>query len=146
MTAQASAGGRTGPDPLRVLVVDDSHEAADNCVRLLAGWGHQARAAYDGLAALQVAQEFLPGVALLDLGLPGMDGYQLALRLRRLPGLQDLVLIAITGYDWKGAALRSQEYGFNHHRVKPVDPDDLQRLLGELNGRPAGAEDGGAPV
>jgi CheY-like chemotaxis protein len=120
----------SSPSPrLRVLVTDDNQDAADTLAHLLTAWGHQVQVAYDGLAAFQAAQKSLPDVALVDLGLPGLDGYQVALRLREQFGSRPLVLIAITGFDWKGAERRSQEYGFDYHLVKPVDPEELRRLL-----------------
>jgi CheY-like chemotaxis protein len=123
------------PGKLRALVVDDNRDAADSLVRLLASWGHEARVAYDGLAALTAAETFRPDAALVDLGLPGKDGYQVALHLRRRPEFKGMLLIAVTGYDWKGAPLRSTEYGFDHHLVKPVDPEMLRALLSSRAGQ-----------
>jgi CheY-like chemotaxis protein len=120
------------PGKLRVLVVDDSRVTADSLVQLLTAWGHDARAEYDGLAALRLAEEFLPEVALVDLGLPGLDGYQVAVRLREQAGSRRLVLVAVTGFDWKGAPARSRDYGFDHHRTKPINPDELEALLTQI--------------
>ena len=122
----------TSPSPLRVLVADDNQDAADTLAQLLTAWGHETRVAYDGLTALEATRQFHPDVALVDLGLPGMDGYQVALRLREQAGDRHPVLIAVTGYDWKGASRRSEEYGFNYHWVKPVNLEQMQKLLGQL--------------
>src|SRR5437588_2778609 len=129
MTAQDNGGDKGEPRKLRVLVADDSSDAADSLALLVKTWGHDARAVYDGRAVLETAQAYLPDVALLDLGLPGVDGYQLALQFRRASALQDVVLFAVTGYDWKNAQIRSKEYGFEEHLLKPVDPARLRSLL-----------------
>jgi CheY-like chemotaxis protein len=92
--------------------------------------GHQVRAVYTGPRALQAAQAEAPDVILLDIGLPGMDGYEVARRLRVQQGSEGLHLIAMTGYGQESDRKRSQEAGFDHHLVKPVDPARLQELLG----------------
>jgi len=115
-----------------VLVADDVRDQADSLAFLVTAWGHDVRVVYDGLTALQVADSYQPDVAVLDLGLPGMDGYQVAVHLRRQPALKDIKLIALTGYDWQGAELRSKEYGFDEHCLKPVKPDDLKQLLASV--------------
>src|SRR5437870_4566230 len=117
MVPNAAADQRGPPAKLRVLVVDDNHDAADVLAQLVASWGCGTEVAYDGIAALEAAKKHPVDVALIDLGLPGMDGYQLALRLRRLPDLQTIKLIAVTGYEWQGAPTRSEEYGFDVHLV-----------------------------
>jgi CheY-like chemotaxis protein len=122
----------TGPRRLRVLVADDNKSAADSLGMLLTAWGHQPIIAYDGLAALKKGQTERPDAALLDLGLPGMDGYRVAQQLRREPALKEITLIAVTGYKWKDAHIRSEEYGFNHHLVKPVEPEQLRALLATI--------------
>lgn len=116
---------------LRVLVVDDSRDAADSLAMMLNLLGHQARVAYDGSSALQLADRLKPQVALLDLSMPGMDGFDLAKALRQQSGSSSLVLVALTGYDLVDES-RNQSAGFIRHLVKPVDPDRLQRLLQEL--------------
>jgi two-component system CheB/CheR fusion protein len=135
MAANTDESNPTTNLRLRVLVADDNKNTADSLGMLLNSWGHEALIAYDGLAALKKGQTDLPDVALLDLGLPGMDGYRLAQQLRREPALKNITLIAVTGYKWKDAHLRSQEYGFDHHLVKPVDPQHLQSLLATLGQR-----------
>jgi two-component system CheB/CheR fusion protein len=127
---------RSDPSRPRVLVVDDNQDAADSMELLLTSLGCEARVAYDGVAALEMARAYRPDLALIDLGLPGMDGYQVALHLRREPELQKMKLVAVTGYDWKEARLRSEAYGFDQHLVKPLDPNQLKELLATL--RPHG--------
>jgi DNA-binding response OmpR family regulator len=121
------------PGGIRVLVADDNKEAADALAQYLAYWGYDSRVAYDGLSALDMARTYLPHIALLDLGLPAMDGYQVAINLRRLAGGELMKLIAITGHRWKDAEARSREYGFDHHLEKPVDMDELRTLLAGLD-------------
>jgi len=91
--------------------------------------GHQTRFALDGPSALRIAEEFKPEAALIDIGLPGMDGYELARRLRQQPQFKDMLLIAQTGWGRAEDQERSREAGFNHHVAKPLNPDDLMRLL-----------------
>jgi two-component system CheB/CheR fusion protein len=114
---------------LRVLVVEDELAVAEMLVMLLELWGHSVQAVHDGPAALAVAPTFRPEVALCDIGLPGMDGYQLARQLRQQEGLNKSVLIAITGYGQEEDQRRAQEAGFDHHLIKPVDPAELEKLL-----------------
>ena len=113
----------------RVLVVDDNQDGAEMLAELLVGRGYDTRVAHDAPAALDVAAEFAPDVALLDIGLPAMDGYELAARLRELPGLSRLRLIAVTGYGRKEDRRRTQEAGFHLHLVKPIDMDALEATL-----------------
>jgi PAS domain S-box-containing protein len=119
----------TGAAP-RVLVVDDNQDAASLLAEALALRGWDARVAYDGPEALRLAAAFRPQVACLDLGLPVMDGFELAARLRGLPGLGDLRLVAVTGYGQDADRGRTAAAGFHHHLVKPVDLDLLDSLLG----------------
>jgi signal transduction histidine kinase/ActR/RegA family two-component response regulator len=117
---------------VRVLLVDDSVDAAESLAMLLRLWGHEAAVAHDGPGALRLAEQQRPEVALLDIGLPGMDGYELARQLRHRPGLEGTVLVALTGWGQEEDRRRSHEAGFDHHLVKPVDPNALMRLLTEL--------------
>jgi two-component system, chemotaxis family, CheB/CheR fusion protein len=132
MPGDIDASKGNEPRRLRVLVADDNKNTADTLGILLNSWGHEALIAYDGLSALKKGQKDQPDVALLDLGLPGLDGYRVAQQLRREPALKNMILIAVTGYKWKDAHLRSQEYGFDHHLVKPVEPEQLQTLLASV--------------
>jgi signal transduction histidine kinase/CheY-like chemotaxis protein len=117
------------PAPLRVLVVDDNVDAAESLAMLLSLDGLEVKTAHDGLGALAAAAEFAPHVAILDIGLPGMSGNEVALQLREMPQTRDTVLVALTGYGQPDDIKRSADAGFQHHLVKPVEPDALARLL-----------------
>ncbi len=111
--------------PLRVLIVDDNLDAAEMLAEWLGAIGHAVRVAADGPTALELAAEFQPQVALLDIGLPVMDGYEVARRLRDLPGCATTRLIALTGYGQESDHDRSRRAGFEDHLVKPVDLDAI---------------------
>jgi len=113
----------------RVLLVEDNLDAAESLGELLRIWGHEVTVAHDGAAALGAVPEARPEVVLLDIGLPGMDGYEVASRLRATPGLAGLRLIAVTGYGQESDRRRARLAGFDHHLVKPVDLDRLRALL-----------------
>ena len=113
----------------RVLVVDDNMDAADMLVMMLQIFGHDVRAAYTGQTALATAIEYHPDVVLLDIGLPDMNGYEVARHLRQHPQTKDARLIAMTGYGQDADRQRSEEAGCECHLVKPVDPQELQDLL-----------------
>jgi CheY-like chemotaxis protein len=120
----------TGPSS-RVLVVEDNIDAGDSLSLLLRLHGHEVLVARTGPSALEVAPAFAPHVVLLDIGLPGMDGYQVAERLREKPEFKDVLLCALTGWTPSDADRdRPQQAGFDHHFVKPVD---LKKLLKVLN-------------
>jgi CheY-like chemotaxis protein len=112
--------------------VDDNVDSADSLAMLLTMTGHEARTAHSGAEALETARDYLPRVVLLDIGLPQMDGYEVARQLRRRPELAGVVLLAMTGYGQEEDRRRSREAGFDHHLVKPVDPNELQDLLRRL--------------
>jgi signal transduction histidine kinase/ActR/RegA family two-component response regulator len=116
---------------VRVLVVDDNEDAADMLVDVLSSKGYPTRRAHDGPAAIRVCLEFKPHVALLDIGLPVMDGYELADRLRQRPGMETLRLYAITGYGQESDRQRARAAGFEQHFVKPLDVDVLDSVLRE---------------
>jgi CheY-like chemotaxis protein len=113
----------------RVLVVDDNQDSAETIAMLIELWGHQARIVHNGPAALAEAPGWRPEVVLLDIGLPGIDGYEVARRLRQEPAMAGALLIAMTGYGQERDRRMSSEAGFDHHLVKPVDPAVLQKLL-----------------
>ena len=119
----------------RVLVVDDNVDAADTLGMLMRSLGHEARVVYDGMQALQEAVEFRPDVVLLDIGLPGINGYEVARRLRSTKAGQSAKIIAITGWGQDTDRARAREAGFDVHLVKPVDEAALQHLV-EANGNP----------
>jgi PAS domain S-box-containing protein len=124
----------------RVLVVDDNMDAADILVMTLQMFGHEVQVAYSGQAALETAVEYQPECVLLDIGLPEMDGYQVAQHLRQQPQTKDVWLIAMTGYGQDSDRQRTKEAGFDHHFVKPVDPQKLQDLLATLAKQPRPAK------
>ena len=116
----------------RLLVVDDNRDAAESMSMLLEMWGHEVAFAYDGPSAIKTAEQWQPEAVFLDIGLHGMDGYEVAARLRELPQAKDAVLIAITGYGQEDDRLRSRRAGIDHHLVKPVAPDALRNLIDSL--------------
>ncbi len=116
---------------LRVLVVDDNVGAARVLEFLVQTTGNETRTAHTGSAALAAALDFRPDVILLDLGLPEMDGVEVARRIRQQPDLRDTVLVAITGYGQESDRQRSKEAGFDHHLVKPADFDKVRQILRE---------------
>jgi len=113
----------------RILVVDDNIDVVETTTMLLSLSGHQVRSAKDGLQALHVATEFRPDVVLLDIGLPLMDGYEVARRLRQTPQTAGALLIALTGYGQQGDRQRGKDAGFDDHMLKPVDPHALARMI-----------------
>ena len=130
--AEPDGPGRMNPPSLRILIVDDNRDAADSLAMLLRTTGNEIRTAYDGLEALQVASEFRPEVVLLDIGLPKIDGHEVARRLRREPWGQQVCLIAVTGWSDVSDRTKSRAAGFDHHLVKPLDTTHLARLLGSV--------------
>jgi PAS domain S-box-containing protein len=118
--------------PLKVLVVDDNADAAKGVAMLLRASGHDARTAHDGASAMQAALEYSPQVVLLDIGLPVINGYDVARWIRHEPALENVVLIALTGYGQETDKQRSQEAGFDHHLVKPVDFAKVQQILATI--------------
>lgn len=113
----------------RVMVVDDNIDGATSHGALLEACGHEVRIAHDGPAALAMALEFLPDAILLDIGLPGLDGYQVAKRLRQQALFDATLLVAVTGYGLESDRLLSQQAGFDHHLVKPTSYADVERIL-----------------
>ena len=139
--AEADAGltrdedrGAAAPRPAkrRVLVVDDNEDSADTMASLVGLWGHAVWTAGDAPSAVRAAAERKPDVVLLDIGLPHVSGYEAAAQIRALPGLQDAVLIAMTGYGQEEDRRRTREAGFAHHLTKPVRPEELKELLASL--------------
>jgi PAS domain S-box-containing protein len=115
--------------PLRVLIVDDNRDAGESLAKLMQMSGHEVRTLANGAAAVANAASFRPDVVLLDIGMPGMSGYEVARRLRELPGASSMYLIAMTGYGSDEDRTRSAESGFDEHLVKPLDFAALEALL-----------------
>jgi len=114
---------------VKILIADDNRDAADSLAILLAGDGHDVRKAYDGMDALETALAFKPNVALLDIGMPGLSGYEVAQRIRAENWGNEMVLIALTGWGQSQDKARAISAGFDHHVTKPVEPEKLQDLL-----------------
>jgi two-component system CheB/CheR fusion protein len=139
--AAAPSPSRAGSGPnrpapqgqrVRVLVVEDNADAAESLSMLLELAGHQVRLARDGLEALELARHEAPEVMLVDIGLPGMDGYEVARQARLHPALAEVSLVALTGYGRDEDRERARAAGFDDHLVKPVDIAELERLLGRV--------------
>jgi PAS domain S-box-containing protein len=126
----------TGPS-LRVLVVDDNVDTVTTLALLVTESGHDVRTAYDGPAVLEAALDYRPNVVLLDIGLPGLNGFEIAKRLRQHPALQNTVLVAMTGYGGVSDLQRSFEAGFDHHLIKPGDFGKILQILATLSELPA---------
>jgi signal transduction histidine kinase/CheY-like chemotaxis protein len=125
----ASAALADSRENFRVLIADDNRDAADSLALLLSLAGHEVRVAHNGPVALQLAQTFLPNAAVLDIGMPGLDGYDVAQGLRQAAWGADICLIALTGRGRDSDRERGAAAGFNHYLVKPVDPEALQSMI-----------------
>jgi PAS domain S-box-containing protein len=140
--AAAGPGDREGPDRpdphrsvgRRVLVVDDNVDAAESLAMLLRLQGHDVWVVHDGPTALRAAREARPEVMFLDIGMPVMDGYEVARRVRADPATRDLTLVALTGWGQEQDRRRTREAGFDHHFVKPADLDRIQEVMRGLGG------------
>ncbi|HWM66178.1 MAG: hypothetical protein QOI59_5923 [Gammaproteobacteria bacterium] len=121
--------------PRRVLIVDDNEDAANSLAMILKLGGHETASVYSAVEALQRAAVFRPDVVLLDIGLPGMDGYEVAQKMRELPGLRDIRLVAVTGYGRSDDRLRARDAGFDDHLTKPVEFAVLERTLAGIRAR-----------
>ncbi|MHB8736701.1 MAG: PAS domain-containing hybrid sensor histidine kinase/response regulator, partial [Terriglobales bacterium] len=128
----ASPGAAQPPVACRILVVDDNVDAAESIAMILRLSGHEVRLVHNGPAALEAAEQYQPEAVVLDIGLPGMNGYEVAKRLRQHPNFRETLLIAVTGYGQEDDRRKSLEAGFNQHLVKPVDPTALQTLLASI--------------
>src|SRR5207247_1495512 len=128
-TEKVPAPAAAPAGPLRVLIVEDNRDAAETLRDLLELSGHTVEVAHTGISGVAAAQQFQPQVVLCDLGLPGMDGYQVAAELRRNPTTANARLIALSGYGLEEDMRRSVEAGFNLHLTKPVEFTELERLL-----------------
>ena len=117
---------------LKILVVDDNPDSATSMAMMLSMMGHETRTAHDGEAALSTAEEFRPRVVLLDIGLPKLNGYEVAQRIRQEEWGAAMFLVAITGWGQDEDRRRSEDVGMNLHLVKPVEPGALDRVLADL--------------
>ena len=113
----------------RILIVDDNADAAVTTSALLKAWGHEVQTVYNGPAALEIARSFTPDFVLLDIGLPGMSGYDVARQLRSGDPAHNMVIAAVTGYGQEADRRRSYAAGFDYHLTKPADPQLLRKLL-----------------
>ena len=144
LPARATSGRaqeRPAPEPVsarRILVVDDIQDNVESLAILLRACGHEVETAQDGLAALARTVRFRPEVVLLDIGMPGMDGYEVCRRLRAQPWGRDLIILALTGWGQEEDQRRTREAGFDGHLVKPVDLADLSERLASLSGATGG--------
>jgi len=125
----ATEGARPPAPRQRILVVDDNRDAAESVAMVLQAEGHDVQVALGADEALQVAPAWRPGVVLLDIGLPRMDGYEVARRLRAEPALQGCCLVALTGYGQPSDRKRALDAGFDHHLVKPAPFEQIDRIL-----------------
>lgn len=123
-----------------VLIVDDNEDTTETAALLFGAWDHEIRVAHTGPEALQVASDFEPEVILLDIGLPEIDGYEVARRLRQDPRFKGTLMIAVSGYGSTTDQQLSREAGFDEHLTKPVDLERLNRLLSEKVGLKRGAK------
>jgi PAS domain S-box-containing protein len=129
-----AASGPTTTTTRRILVVEDNLDTAESLSFLLKLDGNETHAVYDGLTAVETAATFQPDVVLLDIGLPGLNGYDVANRIREQAWGRKMVLVALTGWGQEEDRRRSREAGFDHHLTKPVDPVALKKLLARLSG------------
>ena len=118
--------------PRRVLVVDDNRDAADALTILLRIWGHDVETATSGAEAIRLAEQANPEIILMDLGMPIMNGYEAAQRILERPGRAQIMLIALTGWGQEADRHRTQAAGFQHHLTKPVNVEQLQKLITAL--------------
>ena len=139
-TAATATDGTTcalDPKTLHILVIEDNDDCRTSLRDLLRLHGHQVDEAADGLEGVEKALALRPGVALVDINMPGLNGYEVAKALRAGPDTRDALIVAMTGYGQDADRERSREVGIDHHLVKPVDPNEVGRLLAAGRG-PAG--------
>src|SRR5262249_37441000 len=131
--AESQPAGRpsqaAGPNPKRILVVDDNVDAAESLALLLQLWGHEVHVAHNGPDALRAVEGHRPDVVVLGIGMPGVNGYEVAQQIRQQDQGRNVMLVAVTGYGQETDRRRSTDAGFNHHLTKPVTPQALQTLF-----------------
>ncbi|MEI7461066.1 MAG: PAS domain S-box protein, partial [Pirellula sp.] len=118
--------------PLRILIVDDNVDTVLSFSMLLKETGNGVRTAHDGPTAVKIAMEYIPDVVLLDIGLPGLNGYEVAKQIRNQPSLKNVVLVALTGYGLESDRQASMEAGFNHHLIKPAKLEQVRKILANV--------------
>jgi CheY-like chemotaxis protein/two-component sensor histidine kinase len=131
-SAPPDALGADAPPPIRILVVDDNVDAAESLMMMMKILGQDVRVAFDGASALEIATEFRPELVFLDIGMPDMDGYEVARRIRGEPRTRDARLVALTGWGQVEDRELSRRAGFDEHLVKPADPAVLERVLADF--------------
>jgi two-component system CheB/CheR fusion protein len=114
---------------LRVLIVDDNEDTADSLAVLVRMWGHEVQTTHDGLSAIETSLGFRPEVVVLDIGLPEIDGFEVAARLRALPGFERALIVGSSGYNSESDRRRAAEVGIDLYFVKPFDPWRLESIL-----------------
>jgi CheY-like chemotaxis protein len=130
--SQGPAGDtRVGMGRRRILAVDDNRDGADSLAMMLQAMGHETRTAYDGQEAVQAAATFRPHVAVLDIGMPKMNGYEVARHIRQQPWGKDMILIALSGWGQEDDKRRATEAGFDHHLTKPAGLEALEKVLAQ---------------
>jgi CheY-like chemotaxis protein len=132
-TVATLATDTASPEPIgrRILVADDNHDAADSLAMILEMSGHDVRVVHDGRAALSLAETFRPDAVLLDIGMPALNGYDVARALRQKPWGAGITLIALTGWGQDSDRQLAIDAGFDRHLTKPIDPDALQAILSD---------------
>jgi CheY-like chemotaxis protein len=118
----------------KILVADDDQDSAESLAMLFQMMGHDVRSALSGLEAVNLAADFQPDLIVLDIGMPGLDGYEVCRRIRQQPWAHTVVIAALTGWTRDEDRDRSQQAGFNHYLVKPVDPQALTDLVARISG------------
>jgi CheY-like chemotaxis protein len=126
----------------RILVADDNRDVVESFQIMLRILGHEVQTALDGLEAIEKAEQFRPDVIVLDVGMPMLDGYETAIRIRQQPWSRDVVLIAVTGWGNEKDKLKSAAAGFNVHLVKPVDATTILEALDQMDQSKAGEANG----
>jgi signal transduction histidine kinase/ActR/RegA family two-component response regulator len=136
--AVVEGNGASG-EPRRILLADDNEDFIESFATMLRDMGHEVHCASDGAEALEMASAVRPDIAFLDIGLPKMNGYDLARRIRALPTAERMVLVAVTGWGQENDRQRAREAGFHHHMIKPVEPEGIQAILRSVSAREARA-------
>jgi CheY-like chemotaxis protein len=127
----SSPGSGRGPGPRRVLIVDDNVDSCETLEAVLDDLGHETRVAHDGPGALEIVDGFAPDIVLLDISLPGMDGFEIVRRMRRLDAGAKIPIVALSGYATSADRARALEAGYSEHLAKPLDLAVLERVVAQ---------------